>query len=92
MYWANEDKTAIIVNDKGARVVYKGTKEFESIDKSKVTFQELPPEQIKLQRIAELKNLLRDTDYVALSDYDQEKPELISQRAEWRAEIRALEK
>ena len=49
------------------------------------------PEQIKQSRIAELKQLLRDTDYVALSDYDQEKPDVIEQRAAWRAEIRELE-
>jgi hypothetical protein len=42
-------------------------------------------------RIAELKQFLRDTDYVALSDYDKDKPEIITQRAAWRAEIRELE-
>ena len=42
-------------------------------------------------RIAELKTLLRDTDYIALSDYDKDKPEVIAQRAAWRAEIRQLE-
>ena len=42
-------------------------------------------------RIAELQTLLRDTDYVALSDYDKDKPEVIAQRAAWRAEIRQLE-
>jgi hypothetical protein len=44
-----------------------------------------------LARIAELQTLLRDTDYVALSDYDKDKPEVIAQRAAWRAEIRELE-
>ena len=44
-----------------------------------------------LARIAELQTLLRDTDYVALSDYDKDKPEVIAQRAAWRAEIRQLE-
>jgi hypothetical protein len=44
-----------------------------------------------LARIAELQMLLRDTDYVALSDYDKDKPEVIAQRAAWRAEIRQLE-
>jgi hypothetical protein len=42
-------------------------------------------------RIAELKAFLRDTDYVALSDYDKDKPEIIAERAAWRAEIRELE-
>jgi hypothetical protein len=49
------------------------------------------PEQKKELRILELRQLLRDTDYVALSDYDQDKPEVITQRAEWREEIRKLE-
>jgi hypothetical protein len=44
-----------------------------------------------LARIAELQTLLRDTDYIALSDYDKDKPEVIAQRAAWRAEIRQLE-
>jgi hypothetical protein len=42
-------------------------------------------------RISELKQLLRDTDYVALSDYDKHKPEVVAQRQAWRDEIRALE-
>jgi hypothetical protein len=42
-------------------------------------------------RIAELKAFLRDTDYVALSDYDKDKSEIIAQRASWRAEIRKFE-
>jgi hypothetical protein len=41
-------------------------------------------------RIAELKQFLRDTDYVALADYDKDKPEVIAQRAAWRAELREL--
>ena len=43
------------------------------------------------KRIAELKQLLRDTDHVALSDYDQDKPEVKAQRQAWRDEVRALE-
>lgn len=42
-------------------------------------------------RIAELKRLLAETDYVALSDYDKDKADVIAQRAAWRAEIRELE-
>jgi hypothetical protein len=45
----------------------------------------------KQERIAELKQLLRDTDHVALSDYDKEKPDVLAQRQAWRDEIRALE-
>jgi polynucleotide 5'-kinase involved in rRNA processing len=42
-------------------------------------------------RIAELKKLLADTDYVAMGDYDQDKPEVKAQRQAWRNEIRTLE-
>jgi hypothetical protein len=42
-------------------------------------------------RVAELKQLLRDTDYVALSDYDKDKPEVVAQRQAWRDELRGLE-
>jgi hypothetical protein len=43
------------------------------------------------ERILELQQLLRDTDYVALSDYDKDKPDVLAQRQAWRDEIRALE-
>ena len=46
---------------------------------------------IKQARIAELQKLLRETDYVALPDYDKDKPDVLAQRAAWRAEIRQLE-
>jgi hypothetical protein len=42
-------------------------------------------------RIAELKQLLRDTDYIALPDYDKDKPDVLAQRQAWRNELRALE-
>lgn len=45
----------------------------------------------KVSRIAELKQLLADTDYVALADYDKSKPEVLAQRQAWREEIRTLE-
>jgi hypothetical protein len=45
----------------------------------------------KVARVAELKRLLADTDYVALSDYDKSKPEVLTQRQAWREEIRTLE-
>ena len=41
-------------------------------------------------RIAELKKLLADTDYVALADYDKDKTDVLAQRAEWRTELRGL--
>jgi hypothetical protein len=47
---------------------------------------------IKINRINELKQLLRDTDYVGLSDYDQEKTDIIEQRQAWREKLRTLEK
>jgi hypothetical protein len=48
-------------------------------------------EQARLARCAKLKRLLAETDYVALSDYDQDKPEILLQRQAWREEIRKLE-
>jgi len=48
-------------------------------------------QQAKEQRIAELKQLLADTDYVALSDYDKDKPDVLAQRQAWRLELRELE-
>lgn len=44
----------------------------------------------KEKRIAELKAFLRETDYVALPDYDQEKPDVIAERQAARDEIRSL--
>lgn len=41
-------------------------------------------------RVVELKQLLRDTDYVTLSDYDKDKTEILTQRQSWREEIRKL--
>jgi hypothetical protein len=41
-------------------------------------------------RIAELKQFLRDTDYVALSDYDKDKPDIIAERQAAREELREL--
>jgi hypothetical protein len=43
------------------------------------------------ERISELKQLLAGTDYVALSDYDKDKPDVLAQRQAWREEIRELE-
>ena len=47
--------------------------------------------QERLERIAELKQMLRDTDYVDLPSYDKEKPDVIADRASWRTEIRQLQ-
>ncbi len=43
------------------------------------------------QRIAELKRLLVESDFVGLSDYDKDKPEILADRQAWRDEIRQLE-
>jgi hypothetical protein len=43
------------------------------------------------ERIAELKQLLAASDYVALSDYDKDKPDVLAQRQAWRLELRELE-
>jgi hypothetical protein len=47
--------------------------------------------KINAARIAELKQLLRDSDYVVLPDYDKDKADVIAQRQAWRDEIRSLE-
>ena len=51
----------------------------------------LTEEQINQERVDELKQKLRDTDYVALPDYDKDKPEILVDRQAWREEIRQLE-
>lgn len=58
------------------------------------TSQEVEEEKLyrqRLSRLRELKNLLLETDYVTLPDYDKEKPEILTQRAEWRSEVREIE-
>ena len=54
------------------------------------------PEQIKLQRIAELKQLLLASDYKMLPDYQASKTQAendanMAQRDLWRKEVRELE-
>ena len=60
------------------------------LDKSQEELATEQAIQVVLQ-IAALKQLLADTDYVALSDYDKSKPEVLTQRQAWRDEIRTLE-
>ena len=47
--------------------------------------------QAKEQRIAELKQLLLDSDYKVLPDYDKPSEDIKAQRQAWRNEIRTLE-
>lgn len=60
-----------------------------------MSFIKVDPAKVQAQldaaRIAELKQLLAETDYVALSDYDKDKPEVLAQRQAWRDELRSLE-
>ena len=66
-----------------------------SIDWSQVKTKEQKEKEQRQQeasrRVTELKRLLFETDYVALPDYDKEKPEIIIQRQEWRVELREIE-
>ena len=39
----------------------------------------------------ELKSKLASTDYVTLSDYDKDKPEVLEQRLIWRNSVREIE-
>ena len=48
-------------------------------------------QQQKKQRIAELKQLLLDSDYKVLPDYDKPSEAIKAQRQAWRDEIRTLE-
>jgi hypothetical protein len=52
-----------------------------------------PPteKQLAEMRVAELKQKLLDSDYIALADYDQDKPDLLAERKAWREEIRSLQ-
>jgi hypothetical protein len=43
------------------------------------------------ERIAELKQLLLDSDYKVLPDYDKDSEAIKAQRQAWREEIRTLE-
>ena len=43
------------------------------------------------KRITELKQLLADSDYKVLPDYDKADEAIIASRSVWRAEIRVLE-
>jgi hypothetical protein len=47
-------------------------------------------EQLKQERIYELQNLLKNSDYKVLPDYDQPNDEVKAQRQSWREEIRQL--
>ena len=59
--------------------------------KTKEDLQAEKDQAAKNKRVAELKAFLRDTDYVALPDYDKEKADIIAGRQAARDEIRALE-
>lgn len=48
-------------------------------------------EQAREARIAELKQLLTDSDYKVLPDYDKSTDEIKAQRQAWRDEVRTLE-
>ena len=69
---------------------------FDAMAADPATAAYVPPTQVELDalqtlaRIAELKQLLASTDYVALPDYDKSKPDVLAQRQAWREELRAL--
>jgi len=50
-----------------------------------------PPPSPPVETIESLKEKLVETDYVGLTDYDKQKPELLAQRQQWREAIRALD-
>ena len=77
----------------GQRAKWEGQWVFEDIPQPEPEPEPEPPteEELKQMRIAELKQKLRDTDYVTLADYDKDKPEVLADRQAWRDEIRTLE-
>ena len=77
----------------GQRAKWNGQWVFEDIPQPEPEPEPEPPteEELKQMRIAELKQKLRDTDYVSLPDYDKDKPEVLADRQTWRDEIRTLE-
>lgn len=66
---------------------------FEDIPQPEPEPEPEPPteKELKQMRIGKLKQKLRDTDYVALPDYDKDKPKIFADRQAWRDEIRQLE-
>lgn len=60
-------------------------------DKEADEIRKPSPEQVKKDRVWELKTLLSDTDYKVLPDYDKPDEKVIEQRQAWREEIRKLE-
>ena len=48
-------------------------------------------EKARLARIAELKQLLADSDYKVLPGYDRPTEDIMTHREAWRLEVRALE-
>ena len=81
----------VMIDDGAGAFDAEGNKVEIDMDAVAVEAERLAQVTVKQARISKLQNLLRETDYVALSDYDKEKPEVIAQRAAWRAEIRELE-
>jgi hypothetical protein len=70
----------------------KRPSEFHKFEKDGWVLDEVAKKKDEAKnRITELQQKLRDTDYVTLSDYDQDKPEIIADRQAWRDEIRQLE-
>lgn len=57
----------------------------------KAKFSQAEAKNAAAQEIIELQTKLARTDYVALPDYDQSKPEVLTQRQQWRDRIRQLE-
>ena len=60
----------------------------EQINAEVARLQALEPNK---QRVSELKQMLADTDYKVLPDYDNTTDEIKAQRQAWRDEIRTLE-
>ncbi len=83
----------------GAQWVLRGDDlEWMDTEQTQPTDAEIEAEVARLQavepskaRIAELKQLLTDSDYKVLPDYDKDSEAIKAQRQAWRDEIRTLE-
>jgi hypothetical protein len=90
---------ALISLRPGAQWVLRGDDlEWLDTEQTQPTEAEITAEIARLQalepskqRIAELKQLLLDSDYKVLPDYDKPSEDIKAQRQAWRDEIRELE-
>ena len=90
-YKDTNNKVHVLDDDRFTNLLPKGLVEIDEAEAIELQNPPESPEQRKEKRINFLKQSLTETDYIALTDYDKEKPDLVKQRQMWRDEIRKLE-